>query len=69
MITKARMFSLIKKDDIKTKPTAPSARTCTHYQYFYHKKRVKEPAKTITSNRGKMYEAKGIKYYNCAHEN
>jgi len=27
-ITKASMFSLIKKDEIKTKPTAPIDRTC-----------------------------------------
>lgn len=27
-ITKARMFSLIKNDEIKTKPTAPSDLTC-----------------------------------------
>jgi len=32
------MFSLIKKEDIKTKPTAPTARTCTHYQDFITRK-------------------------------
>lgn len=30
MVIKASMFSLIKKDEIKTKPTAPSARTIVH---------------------------------------
>lgn len=48
------MFSLIKKDEIKTKPTAPTDRTCKHYEKFANKS-----VKTITSNRSKKFEAEG----------